>query len=346
MFAELADTLEARGDALGQTRAVVLPDLYVDHLVPLEDRARLADGVDRLIAQGGGNVITGAQQLKLGGNAANTAQALAGLGVPTILIAPTDRIGQALFEDATDGLPAGTDALLPAERPSCTVAIELEAEDANVMLSHPGPLATFGPSDLDEHAWGCIEQADVLAVTNWAQTLDHGTDLLDRVLPRAQAAGAFTFLDTGDPAHRGSDVQALLSVPGPLDALEAWGMNEHEARWFAGRLTNRDPHAIELEEAARALDQRVPARIDVHTAEVAFSVADGQLTEAGTFPVVPRYLTGAGDTWNAGNLAAGLLDLEGAQRLALANAVAALTISQPDQAPIGLDRAARFLAEQ
>lgn len=345
MPSELAAKLNARRDALGQTRAVVLPDLYVDHLVPIEGRQRLRDGMDRLIRQGGGNMITQRHRIQLGGNAANTACALAGLGVPTTLIAPTNRLGLTLYQDATANLPAPTDAILPAQDASSTVALELDTERANVMISSPGPLATFGPANLTENAWARIEAADALAVTNWAQTLQHGTKLLNETLPRARDAGAFTFLDTGDPAHRGQDAHALLTRPGPLDALDAWGLNEHEARWFASRITDQSPDTIQVNDAARILDEHVPARIDVHTSKVAFSTMNEQTTEAKTFPITPQRLTGAGDAWNAGNLAATLLDLDAADRLRFANAVAALTISRPDHAPVTLEDVTRFLSE-
>ncbi len=346
MPSDLAHKVNANQDRLRQARAVVLPDLYVDHLVPIENRQRLNAGIERLIEQGGGNLLTAPHHLQLGGNAANTAHALANLGVPTTLIAPTNTFGRALYEDATKNVPATLEGLIPTPQASSTVALELEAENANVMLSAPGPLATFGPDDLDEDAWNRIENADAVAVTNWAQTLEHGTQLLKEVLPRAHAAGAFTFMDTGDPAHRGDDVDALLESLGALDALDAWGMNEHEATHFAARITDQDPSALSLKDAARALDEHVGCRIDVHTADNALSMQSGHATQAGTFPVKARFLTGAGDAWNAGNIAAILMGFEGQDRLSLANAVAGLSISRPAHARVTLADVTGFLSEQ
>lgn len=340
---ELARTLTQPGRPSDEARAVILPDLFIDCLVPLDGWRGFNDGADRLINQGGGNLITPHQRLQLGGNAANTAQTLAGLGVHTTLIASTTPVGEALFDQATDGLPATLHAIDTQRDPSTTVALELEDEGANVMLSNPGPLARFGPKDLDPKAWALIEDADIVAITNWSQTLEHGTELLAEVLPRAKRAGATTFLDTGDPAHRGDDVHDLLQEPSLQDHLDVWGMNEHEARIFGAALTQGHPDDIDEHEAARALDEHVRARIDVHTATEAFSMNENEHDHAETFPIDPLHLTGAGDAWNAGALLGALLGLDGAQRLSLANAVAALTIAYPDQAPPTAKALARFL---
>lgn len=346
MTPELVETLDAERDRLLGASAVVLPDLYVDHLVPLDDREQLEQGLDQLIAQGGGNLVTPGHRLMLGGNAANTARALAGLGVPTTLVAQTDAVGHTLFEEATAGLPLSADGLMRAGRSSSTVALELADEGANVMLSDPGPLADLAPDDLDEAAWSSIEAADVVAVTNWAQMLEHGTDLVAEVVSRAGQAGVFTFLDTADPAHRGDAVHDLLGSKTLQRDLSAWGMNEHEACWFAGALLDREPTSLDVEAAVRALGEHVAGRIEVHTAKEAISLVDGQLVRAATFPATPTHRTGAGDAWNAGRLAGELLDLPDAQRLRLANAVAALTITGQRPGPPSLEDVRAFLADR
>lgn len=340
---DLAKTLTSHDLALNEAHAVVLPDLFIDCLVPLEDRAGFAKGMDRIVRQGGGNLITPNQRLHLGGNAANTAKTLAALGVPTTLIAATNPTGETLFEQATDGLPITLHTLHTTQDPSTTVALELDTEDANVMLSNPGPLASLGPGDLDETAWDLIENADVAAITNWSQTIAYGTELLAHVLPRAKRAGAATFLDTGDPSHRGADVHDLLHEPSLQRHLDAWAMNDHEARTFASALTGEPREGLDEHDAARALDEHVHARIDVHTATEAFSRNEGDNARAETFPIIPAHLTGAGDAWNAGTILGMLLDLPAPERLTLANAAAAFTITRPRHAPPSLADIAGFL---
>lgn len=346
MPTELPEALLAGREPLAQARVTILPDLYVDHLVPLADRAEMEAGIDRLIEQGGGNLVTGRQRIELGGNAANTAVALASLGVPTTLITRTDDLGLHLFEAATQGLPVGAQHLGTAGSPSTTVALEVAEPSVNVMLSDPGPLASLGPGDLAPSAWRSIEEADAVAVTNWAQTLEHGTELFQAVAKRAHDAGASTFLDTGDPAHRPEDGRDLLADLEDEPHLSAWGLNEHEARWFASGLLDQAPGTLEVETATRTLADHAGCRIDVHTDAQALTVDEEGLVASPTFDIQPAQRTGAGDAWNAGNLAAGLIGLGSRDRLALANAVAALTVTGPAPGPPSLEGVAGFLEEQ
>lgn len=346
MSSQLSQALLAGRDALARARATILPDLFVDHLVPLADQAEMRAGIDRLIKQGGGNLVTGRQRIELGGNAANTAVALASLGVPTTLITRTDDLGLHLFEAATEGLPVSTRRLETAGSPSTTVALEVADPGVNVMLSDPGPLASLGPGDLGPTAWRSIEEADTVAITNWAQTLEHGTELFQAVAERARDAGASTFLDTGDPAHRPEEGRDLLAHLNDHPNLSAWGLNEHEARWFAARLLDQAPSTLDLETAARALADHTGSRIDVHTDAQALTVDEDGLARCRTFDIQPTQRTGAGDAWNAGNLAASLLGLGSQARLTLANAVAALTITGPVPGPPSLEAVAGFLDDQ
>lgn len=346
MPTELSQVLLAGREALSQARVTILPDLFVDHLVPLAGHAEMRAGIDRLVKQGGGNLVTGRQRIELGGNAANTAAALASLGVPTTLITRTDDVGLHLFEAATEGLPATAQRLGTAASPSTTVALEVADPGVNVMLSDPGPLASLGPGDLEASAWRSIDQADTVAVTNWAQTLEHGTELLQAVTKRAHDAGASSFLDTGDPAHRPEDGHDLLNQLEGHPHLSAWGLNEHEARWFAARLLDQTPGTLDLETAARTLADHTSCRIDVHTDAQALTVDEDGLARCPTFGIEPTRRTGAGDAWNAGNLAAGLLGLGPEARLTLANAVAALTITGPTPGPPSLEAVAGFLEGQ
>lgn len=346
MPSKLSQALLAGRQALAQARATILPDLFVDHVVPLADRAEMRAGIDRLIKQGGGNMVTGRQRIELGGNAANTAVALASLGVPTTLITPTDALGLHLFEAATDGLPIGVERLGTAGSPSTTVALEIADPGVNAMLSDPGPLASLGPGDLGPTAWRSIEAADIVAVTNWAQSLEHGTELLQAVSKWAHDAGASTFLDTGDPAHRPEEGRDLLAELEDSPHLSAWGLNQHEARWFASDLLDQPPDTIEVRTAARALADHTGCRIDVHTDGQALTVDGDELARRPAFDIQPTQRTGAGDAWNAGNLAASLLGVGSEARLTLANAVAALTISGPAPGPPSLETVAGFLEEQ
>lgn len=357
----LADRVASGRTPLAKAQVVVLPDFFLDHFVTLDSFDAFQEGTERIHGRGGGNLLTGAQSFRVGGNAANTVYALGRLGVPTTLVTRTDRFGALVLRDAFEGLPLDTSCIQVVERSSATVALELK--DANVMLSDPGPLAAFGPADLESipGAWSKIDQADAVVLTNWSQTLEHGTHLLEGVTARARENGAFTFLDTGDPTHR-KDAADLLRPGGPLKEVAAWGMNENELRFFA-RLAEGDagddpthtPTPSEdaapmtgaaIIEAARTLRRVYTGRLDVHTGHAVFTFEGDEPVGCGTYIVDPLRLTGSGDAWNAGNLLGELLGVAPLERLCLANAVAALTITAPDGAPPTLDGLVDFLRKR
>jgi ribokinase len=344
MHPELVSAIEKGHNRLRDSRAVLLPDLFIDHLVPVPGLHGFEEGTRRLVKQGGGNLLYSPQQTRLGGNAANTGFALARLGVPVTLVAMTDPVGRLLWEEAVRGLPAETKGLISKDRASRTVALELQEESANVMLSDPGPLADFGPGDLDMEAWGWIEEADLVVATNWAQAVKHGTELFEQVITRAHRAGAFTFLDTGDPAHRPRAAWDLLRSP-LFASLSAWGVNEHEVRFYAGCLLDRPEAELDVEDALSVLARHTKARVDLHTHTFALSMDAEGAVQVPSFPVHPRFRTGAGDAWNAGNLVGYLLGVPARSRLTLAHAVATLTIGGEAPGPPTMEQVVGFLQE-
>lgn len=341
---QLADRIERARNRIGDLKAVVLPDFFLDHFVRLADYGGFQRQAEGIHARGGGNLLTGPQSFRLGGNAANTVFALGRLGVPAALVTRTDRFGAAVIRETMDGLPVDTSCVTIGDRSSSTVALEFHEEGSNVMLSDPGPLRDLTLDDLDpdggEDLWRHIGTADAVAVTNWSQTIEHGTQILQAVTARAHENDAFTFLDTGDPTHRGEDSRRLLLDGDALRHVDAWGMNENELLHFA---RHAEPGATGFAEAAQAIRSTFRGRLDVHTWEEVFSIDDGGLTRCGTYLLEPLRLTGSGDAWNAGNLLGQMLGLDTGERLCVANAVAALTITGPDGMPPDLDTLVHFL---
>ncbi|MEA3190360.1 MAG: hypothetical protein QOD77_942 [Thermoplasmata archaeon] len=310
---------------LRRRRVVVLPDLYIDALAPLPAWGETGARLHEIAGRGGGNLPIGPVHLKLGGNAANLALALARLGAQVELIAETDALGARLLQQAAKGTKLGTSRVRTGKRSSVTLG--LECADANVMLSHAGPLADFGPRRLQEEDWALMEEADAVAVVNWSQNA-HGTPLLRTVADRLGRHGTFVYLDTGDPRHRAADAQQLVR-PGPLwRGVGSFGMNENELAAYAGTEAGRDPMG-----AAAELSERLGVRLDVHTRQWAASVGpDGAVTvPASATP--GRRLTGAGDAWNAGNLAGQLLAVPDRDRLRLAHRVATKYVTSASGLP-------------
>jgi ribokinase len=295
---------------LRRARAVVLPDLYVDALAFLPPWPESGRRLGAIARRGGGNLPVGAIEFKLGGNAANLAVALARLGAQVDLIAHTDEFGHRLLQRAAKGTGLRMDGVRVGDRGSVTLG--LECGPANVMLSHAGPLRDFGPEQLTQGDWERIESADAVALVNWAQNR-RGTALLRRLSDRLGRRGVFLYLDTGDVRHRGPDVPALRRDRRVWRGVGAFGMNQNELGAFV-RGTGVGH--------AQALAGELDTRIDLHTRTWAASVTGSTAVRvlAGRTPA--RRLTGAGDAWNAGNLAGYLLELGDRERLGLAHRVA------------------------
>lgn len=329
---------DARPDRLTVT---LMPDFYVDINVAMPPWAQAREAMAGIVERKGGNLVTPQHRLSQGGNAGNTALALARLGVRARLVACTNPMGAALAE-AWLG-PHGVDlGLLRRDRTmSSTVALEFGPERRNVMLSHPGEVADFGPERLGEAEWAAVEGSDAVLVSNWGQN-QAGTALAAAVLQRAARAGAFTYFDSGDPSFRAPEVPGLFAAVLTSPHLGALGCNENELAFFAAAAG--DVRSTGLHDRARAVKKEVPATVDVHTRDLALTLTrDRQQAEAVPPALEGKRATGAGDAWNAGNLLGHLLQLPPEDRLVLANAVATLYVTAPEPLHPTLPDVARFL---
>lgn len=317
-------------------RVVVLPDLYVDALAPMPAWPQASADLGRIAQRGGGNLPVGPIHVKLGGNAANLAVALARLGAQTSLIAQTDAIGRLLLERTAAGSRLDTDLVRVGAKASTTIA--LECPGANVMLSHAGPLTDFGPECLTRADWARMQEADAVAVVNWSQN-KRGSQLLAAIAKRLAPSGTFIAFDSGDPRHRGSEARSLVTSR----TAKAWwpmvgavSVNENELAAFTGDETVGDGGSpAQAVACAQGLARELGTRVDLHARRYAASVTpDGAapVTVKG-LPGAAKRLTGAGDAWNAGNLAGYLLGAPAADRLALAHKVATLYVTGTDGLP-------------
>jgi len=314
-----------RGLDAAAFHVVTLPDFFLDHFVPLPAWDRVVPAWQGVHARGGGNVITPGQHFQAGGNAANSALALARLGVRAHLVTRTSPFGKAYLEQTlgrqgVDLRHARADGEL-----SITTALEFhEGRPSNVMLSDSGSVARFGPESLDANDWTLLEAADLVLVSNWSQDR-LGTALVEAVCRAARKAKTRTMLDTGDVSSRLADIPELLARVLPLEELDVYALNENELRLLTGRALASGAEEVA---AARALrETRGEGALDLHTARFAATFGPDGEAVVPTFRVEPLRVTGAGDAWNAGSILGQLAAVDPAERLLLANAVAALYVS-------------------
>ena len=335
---------------------VVMPDFFLDRLVDLKCAAENFCGKLRTVVKTKGGSIDGiAQTDTRGGNAVNTASALAALGAEVTPIVCTDKLGLHLLKFHLKHGKLDLSHVKILRRASVTTALELEADKGkvNVMLRDVGSLADFGPQHLDDRDFGAIRDADYVCVFNWAGTKRFGTQLARTVFRHTKAKGkGRTCCDTADPNPNDRKIPALVRSVLRSTDLDILSLNENEAVSYAKQVSNggkerKKSLALEEEakECAKILAARLSARVDLHTTSFSATSARKGLTIVPSFRVPVLRATGAGDAWNAGNILGDANGLSDACRLTLANAVAAYYVSSPRGEHPTRRQLARFLVK-
>ncbi len=327
----------------GKLDVTVMPDFFYDRLISLNYDADSFSAFTSEITRRKGGSIDGVEQTDIrGGNAINTASALAALGVNVTPIVCTNKLGLHLIKFYLRKYGVNLSHVKIAAKASLTTALELKTESgkANVMLRDLGSLVDFSPSKLTNRDYELIENADYVCLFNWAGTKKHGTELAETVFGRVKAKGkGKTYYDTADPTPNRDKIPELMHRVLKTSSVDTLSLNENEAVYYASLLNEEINEEIvgqcgkRFEElalhAARVLAEHLHARVDLHT--TVFSATFNRNNEV----VVPAFkgkalrATGAGDSWNAGNILADANDLSDEARLVLANAVAAYFLTDP-----------------
>ncbi|MFI6567306.1 carbohydrate kinase family protein [Streptomyces sp. NPDC050534] len=236
-------------------------------------------------------------RLVLGGSAAIMACGAARLG---LRVAFAGRVGddaagafvrQAL---ASRGVDVGHLVVDP-QLPTPLTAIVTTGDGDRAILTSSGCLAATGPRDVPaELLAGArhVHAASFFLMPRLARSLAD-------VFAEARAHGATTSLDTNDdPAGRWD--RALLDPV--LKVTDMLLPNAAEARALSG--------ADQLTDAAQSLTRYGPTVVVKDGADGALACAGGELLRVGAVPVEPVDAVGAGDSFDAGFVAARLRGLE------------------------------------
>jgi len=330
-------------ETLREIHVVLLPDFFVDHFLTLDEYEKTTTDMKQIVNQSGGNLPGIPQRIQQGGNAANTALALARLGIKTHLICRTDPLGAYILEfflgkHGVDLTHVKTDGKL-----AITTAMEFGKNHVNVMIGDSGSVADFSFDTLDEQDLSLIESSDLVGVVNW--TLNRkGTPLAHDVFTYAKKHNKKTFFDSGDPTLRKNEITELQQTILTTKELDTFGLNENELRQYSGCTIASTKET--LLDAACLLKKQMHARIDLHTANFSCTVTDScTVVPTIQIPSIKR-TTGAGDAWNAGDIFADLLGFHDEERLMFANTVAAWYISSPDSLHPTLSDLIAFLQKQ
>jgi sugar/nucleoside kinase (ribokinase family) len=319
---------------------VVMPDFFLDRLISLKSNIKRFSETLENVARRKGGCIDGIKQTELrGGNAINTASALAALDVRVVPMVCTSMLGLQIVKLFLEPLGVDLSHIKTFKRLSITTALELESDNGkvNIMLRDIGALANFGYRHLDDDDFEAIEDADYICVFNWAGTRRYGTELAKTIFRHAKIKGkGKTYYDTADPTPNKEKIPELVKNVLRGKDVDILSVNENEAVLYASQLGNeikklgKKLRFEELaKESARILASRISARVDLHTTSFSATFTKKTETLAPAFEIPVLRATGAGDAWNAGNILGDAYGLSDDCRLTLANAVAAYYISNP-----------------
>ncbi|HZW56394.1 MAG TPA: carbohydrate kinase family protein [Nitrososphaerales archaeon] len=337
-------SLEARIKDLGAVS--VLPDYFVDRFVKVGSIDGFFEALRNKGLEGGGGSIRGTVQNEAkGGNAVNLGYALGRLGGRVNLFAIADGLPAEMLRGTLSKV-ANVNLHLIKGRCGFTIAIEFNQNGrlVNAMVSDTGDLDRFDGTKINR--WDAIRSSRIVAVLNWAAN-KCGTDLCERVYSFAREHGIMTFFDPADLselAYLLPEFKKRILERGLVDIIS---MNDNEARIMCRELgARRIPQSydlMDLKQATSDLSQISGAVVDLHTRNFSLSAKSREVCSVPCHKVEQKIVTGAGDCWDAADIAGHLAEWQPSDRLAFANAAAGLYVSQEVASPPSLKEVCDFL---
>jgi sugar/nucleoside kinase (ribokinase family) len=329
-----------KSNELQSKKVVIIHDFSFDRLVHLDRFDDFMDKACTVLSQKGGLLPESIQTIQQGGCAANAATTLARLGVKPYFITKTNELGIHLLGfylkkagvDISRVKSGGTLALM--------TCFEVGREKYNIMINDGDSFGPFGFDDLDKDDLALMETADLVGVFDWCLNRK-GTDLARGLFQYLEGKEIVTYYDTSDPSPRKAEIPELYQSVLTRDNLTYLNLNENELKQFTS--VNKADDTLEgLVELAVSLKREIHATLSIHTDTFSIGV-DDSVSVAPTYRVKPLRTTGAGDTWNGGNILGILLGLEPGERLLLANAIAGYYIESPAANRSNLDEIIEFI---
>lgn len=324
---------------LPNNNIVLLPDFFVDHFLNFGDFNDNMTKLKNIYNQGGGNIPGINQKINQGGNASNTALALAKLGFSSHLICRTDEFGLYLLNYFLGRNGVNLSRVKTDGKLAITTALEFGTKHTNIMIGDVGSVINFSFNILNKEDKELISKSDLICITNWNLN-KMGTELAVDALKFAKNNNVKTFFDSGDPSSRKSEISDLINKVLTNPNLDILGLNEVELSYYSGFEIKTVDDAIK---AITSLKKKINARIDLHATNFSCSF-DEKFTIIPTLDIEKKYRsTGAGDIWNAGNIFADILKFENDERLFFANAVACFYITSLETLPPNIENIKNYI---
>ena len=285
----------------------VMPDYFVDRFVRFDSFDQLARAIKTKGIESGGGSIRGIEQDEVkGGNAVNLAYALGRLGASVRIMAIANGLAAETLKSTFSDMKGVTLYTIDGK---CGYTVALEYEEAgrhvNVMVSDTGDLREFDGSKISQ--WDAIKNSKIVGVLNWAANRS-GNTLCETVFDFAHQNKARTFFDPADItelSHLLAEFKRRVLDRRLVDILS---LNENETRVMCKALCNyslpQDFSEAELVTALKTLCDVSGASVDIHTREQSLSSENGKdYSSVRCHKVEQKIVTGAGDVWDAADLA-------------------------------------------
>ena len=316
-----ADKLYAAAGGLGQVKALIGLDGFVDEIIAVVDKRQAFDTYEpvRTIAHLGQKVLAAAgqssnyelvtRQMKLGGNGPIMANALASFGASVTYVGS---LGYPVLHPVFQEM-AGRAKVITVADAGHTDALEFE--DGKLMLgkitsladvSWPNLIARVGRAELT----AMVDESALFGFVNWTM-LPHMSDIWEKlrteVVPNVSPRRRTFFVDLADPEKRThADIAAALEILTKYQATfdVILGLNLKESVEILEVLRLEVPE--HPESAIEATAKTIRARLGLSCCVIhprggaAAATATESATFAGPFVQKPKISTGAGDHFNAG----------------------------------------------
>ncbi|MHA2494605.1 MAG: carbohydrate kinase family protein [Candidatus Hodarchaeales archaeon] len=313
--ARLVQSIPQISQKLTQKQCVCLPDFFVDVLLfypPSFSTSHFLETFQANIKGEGRNIYAEKGKIVPGGNAFNTACAIAQLGCPTKFIGETDRFSSLIATEVASDIPALEILLEISNRVNLTTSIEIQDDVGrahNIMLSVADALSNWGPGELSSQNEVQIQNADLVYLSNWGIN-NFGNDLLSKVLEFATGSVMF---DPGNIFAGEPRIGGLLEL---LQGVSVLSLNFDEFKFL-------ERHAILLHSAESLNSFLENTLIFVHGHDKVRILQGREKATIPTFEIVPVLQTGLGDAFSAGVAVGILADLLPSKAALLGSAVAA-----------------------
>ena len=280
-----------------QSSVISLPDLFLDIITKKIEINKSTGNINKDI------------KLKIGGNATNFSIALSKIGIKNKLIAGCNKISELIFKQYIKDkklkirfLPIYTDI-------SITISLE---DDDRIMITDPKGIQ-IGINEIKKYE-KILKKAKYIFFGNWNNN-KKSNELLKYIINLNKDTKIY--LDIGDPLVNIKNLNGLIKI---LKENRIWvlSLNEYELKYLGNFLKLNYENILDL--ADRLYKILNLEHLDIHSPDFAYSLPSK--TYIKIEKVKPMILTGAGDTWNAGNFYGYLENLDDKDRLLFANEIA------------------------